>query len=256
MTSLMLKWTGATALVVGAMAEETQQLRGSMLSSNCEFDNEPEVQYFWDEACVKNASSLGCLADGIHPECRFCGSGDYSEIYCPAGWCEFDNPPNLPYYWDADCRLGGLGCLADGRHEQCRFCGEFPYNGTVLCPAKANAIVPTDACRFDDQPEHAFYWDETCLETDLGCKADGKHIGCRFCGSGDYASIPCPSSLCTFEAAGLLMPADPHRFYWEPACWSGDDHILGCHADGVHFQCRYCGSGEYENVTCPAWASE
>merc|ERR1719469_1401289 len=44
---------------------------------------EPSVPYFWDATC--EVGLLGCWADGIHPSCRFCGAGVYSEIACPEG---------------------------------------------------------------------------------------------------------------------------------------------------------------------------
>merc|ERR1712238_484651 len=37
--------------------------------------------YFWDEGC--ESGQLGCFADGRHAQCRFCGSGSYSNITCP-----------------------------------------------------------------------------------------------------------------------------------------------------------------------------
>merc|ERR1712203_905411 len=85
------------------------------------------------------------------------------------------------------------------------------------------------------------------------CKADGRHGGCRFCGTGDYETVHCPASLCTFEP-GLAMPAPPYNHYWEPQCWNSSAHILGCLADGIHAQCRYCGGAEYQNISCPAWS--
>jgi len=214
----------------------------------CSFDNEPTVPFFWDESCPQDGQSLGCLADGVHAQCRFCGVGDYSEVLCPASACSFDNPPHLPYYWDESCLEGGVGCLADGQHEQCRFCGEFPYNGTVRCPA--GAVTPVKACEFDNEPETPHFWDATCEDGMVGCKADGKHIGCRFCGAGDYAEVQCPASLCTWGAKNLLPPAAPLKVYWEPLCWGTSEHILGCLADGIHAQCRYCSAGEYASIPC------
>jgi len=219
-----------------------------LLANQCNFTNPPEIPYFWDEGCPQDGTSLGCLADGVHPQCRFCGQGDYKEVYCPASWCEFDNPPHLPYFWDSGCAAaGGVGCLADGKHMECRFCGEFPYNGTVHCPENSGAITPADTCMFDNKPAQPYFWDASCEDGMLGCKADGKHIGCRFCGAGDYASISCPASLCTFAP-----DAHTHDYYWEPLCWDTSAHILGCNADGVHPECRYCGgSGEYASIPCP-----
>jgi len=81
--------------------------------------------------------------------------------------------------------------------------------------------------------------------------ADGKHIGCRFCGAGAYAEVTCPASLCTF-APEANEPAHPYKYYWEPLCWDTSAHILGCKADGIHEECRFCGGGEYTSIPCPA----
>merc|ERR1712151_1332228 len=241
----------ASALPLAHALVQPRKLEGA-----CTFANEPDVPYFWDPTCPQNGTSLGCMADGVHPECRFCGQGNYSDVFCPAQWCNFTNAPHIPYYWDSRCALGGVGCFADGQHVQCRFCGEYPYNGTVQCPDQRHIIVPENSCEFDNEPETSYFWDATCEDGMLGCRADSKHIGCRFCGTGAYSEVPCPASLCTFERGGLLQPAGPYMHYWEPACWSADSHILGCLADSIHPECRYCGGGEYENVTCPAWAEE
>lgn len=93
----------------------------------CTFDTEPIVQYAWDPACLGD-SSLGCKADGVHRECRFCGEEPYPS--CPV--CSFKTVSTVPYVWDSTC-LGSasLGCMADGVHRECRFCGEPPYNA---CP--------------------------------------------------------------------------------------------------------------------------
>lgn len=224
------------------------------LETGCTFSNAPTIPYFWDTSCPDDGTSLGCLADGEHAQCRFCGAGDYSDVYCPASWCEFDNPPHLPYYWDSKCTMGDVGCLADGKNVQCRFCGEFPYNNTVHCPAGANAIVPSSSCSFSNEPMIPYFWDATCEDGMVGCLADGKHLGCRFCGAGNYTEVECPSSLCTFEPRQNL-PSEHYRYYWDPRCWDSASHILGCKADGIHEECRYCGTKEYKDIPCPSWAS-
>jgi ribosomal protein L37E len=87
----------------------------------------------------------------------------------------------------------------------------------------------------------------------LGCKADGKHLGCRFCGVGDFEEIACPSSLCTFPPAS--PPAAPYRYYWEPKCYSSTAYVLGCNADGIHPECRFCGTQEFTSIECPIGAA-
>lgn len=36
-------------------------------------------RYYWEPFCF--IGMLGCLADGLNPECRFCGSGDFAEAW-------------------------------------------------------------------------------------------------------------------------------------------------------------------------------
>jgi len=217
-------------------------------AGQCSFDNEPAIPYFWDPRCLESETTLGCNADGINQQCRFCGAGDYADIYCPASWCQFDNPPPLPYYWDSRCgESEHLGCNADGRNEKCRFCGEYPYNGVVACPNDAWAVItPENVCSFDNEPVTPYFWDAQCAEGIKGCKADGQHLGCRFCGAGDYADIACSASLCNFDNE----PVTP--YYWEPRCGEGEQH--GCNADGNWEKCRFCGANGYESVPCPTGA--
>ena len=79
----------------------------------------------------------------------------------------------------------------------------------------------------------------------LGCFADGKHLGCRFCGEGNYSDIECPSSTCSFPNE----PVTP--YYWEPLCRMG---MLGCNADGIHAQCRFCDYKPFQKLACPGSA--
>ena len=49
-----------------------------------------------------------------------------------------------------------------------------------------------------------------------------------------------------------LFPSAPcfedfRRYYWEPFCFFG---MLGCFADGKNVECRFCGSGDFIDVTC------
>lgn len=53
-------------------------------AAGCDFDgDEPDTKYFWDPRCRRQGGAIGCLADGFHLECRFCGSGIYAMIPCP-----------------------------------------------------------------------------------------------------------------------------------------------------------------------------
>ena len=99
-----------------------------------------------------------------------------------------------------------------------------------------NAIRPLDP---------RFFWEPSCKQGMLGCFADGKHLGCRFCGEGNYSDIECPSSTCSFPNE----PVTP--YYWEPLCRMG---MLGCNADGIHAQCRFCDYKPFQKLACPGSA--
>lgn len=212
----------------------------------CDFDNKPiDVGYFWDPSCRKG--DLGCDADGKHVECRLCGGGNFTAIQCPASSCSFPNEPYLPYYWDSECEIGKLGCWADGVHAQCRFCGDYPFTG-IRCPEGAiRHKAESRVCAFDNEPTTPYYWDSTCYAGKHGCNADGRHVQCRFCGGGGFEDIHCPGShVCEFDT----LPSLP--YFWDPECQAG---MLGCNADGVHTQCRFCAERPFENVSCPEAAS-
>lgn len=216
----------------------------------CNFTVKPAFpQTTWDDTCVPRGG-LGCLADGRNLQCRFCGGGAYVKNKCGPRQCSFVNDPFVPYYWEPDCKMGMLGCWADGIHSACRFCGSYPYTN-ISCPnGTAETINPPPsgaACAFAQEPETPYYWENRCKLGDLGCLADGKNVHCRFCGTGDYESIPCPTqSQCTF----LNEPLVP--YYWDPKCKTASPtESLGCKADGIHDECRFCGKRPFQNVSCP-----
>jgi len=209
-------------------------------AGECEFVNLPvDVGYFWDPTC--KMGKLGCNADGKNLQCRLCGAGDFVTVPCPASSCKFPNDPFVSYYWDTDCKMGKLGCWADGIHAQCRFCGEYPYT-SISCPEGA-APPNAAACTFKNKPEIPHYWEAGCVMGKHGCNADGQNVQCRFCGGGDFSDIPCPAEqVCEFKQ----KPTVP--YYWDPQCKDG---MLGCKADGVNDQCRFCATRPFEDVPCP-----
>jgi len=67
--------------------EETPAAHGSsilpgLVSGECTFPNVPPSfeTFVWDPSC-RGSGGLGCNADGIHQECRYCGFGPYAD--CP-----------------------------------------------------------------------------------------------------------------------------------------------------------------------------
>merc|ERR1712087_443098 len=89
---------------------------------------------------------------------------------------------------DPECEVGMLGCKADGVNPQCRFCAERPFE-TVPCPEHVAPIE--NACTWPQrgEPLVPHFWDESCEMGMLGCWADGIHAQCRFCGAGVYSEI-------------------------------------------------------------------
>lgn len=193
---------------------------------------------------------MGCWADGVHNECRFCGEEPYTGIHCPSDAivpshkkCEFDNPPINTYYWEPECTNGTLGCLADGKNWGCRWCGFGDYS-SVTCPSST--------CTFDNEPVTPYYWDSLCEMGMLGCNADGIHVQCRFCDHKPFNSVHCPpSARPNYQDGECWFPQGTAQSYkWDKKCMWG---ILGCWADGVHPQCRYCGPGSggaYKGISC------
>lgn len=64
-------------------------------AEQCSFANPPVVPYYWDPNCTNDLTSLGCWADGVHAECRFCGEEPYTGVHCPLEsitpskqWCQ------------------------------------------------------------------------------------------------------------------------------------------------------------------------
>lgn len=232
-------WFSASAVAVLSKLAVVRAEAGEE-AGQCAFDNEPiGVGSFWDPSC--HMGGLGCNADGKNVECRLCGAGDEVGVPCPPSSCKFPNQPFVSYYWDEDCKAGELGCWADGVHEQCRFCGDHPYIG-IPCPE--GAAPPNSAsCAFQNEPAIPYYWEPGCEEGHFGCQADGANVQCRFCGEGIYEDIPCPASeVCHFANE----PAAP--YFWDPECKAGG---LGCNADGIHMECRFCAARPFESVQCP-----
>lgn len=231
----------ASALVNSGLAQDTAALPSASTEvRDCNFTVAPVgIGYYWDPNC--QMGDLGCKADGQNLQCRMCGAAQYINVSCPASVCTFAQPPYTPYYWDKDCEVGMLGCWADGVHAQCRFCGDHPYTG-IACPEGAAPPLAA-SCDFDNEPEDPYYWEPACTMGMHGCNADGRNVQCRFCGHGGFTDIHCPGShVCEFA----VLPTVP--YYWDPDCVNGG---LGCMADGINPQCRYCAERPFENVTCP-----
>ncbi|CAE6964475.1 rrp41 [Symbiodinium natans] len=220
-------------------------------AERCSFLRPPLLPFFWDQRCKLNKNKLGCWADGVHAQCRFCGEEPYTGIPCPmnaivpsaGSVCRFDNPPVTPFFWDSSCYMGMKGCLADGKHIGCRFCGAGNYSD-IECPASV--------CSFTDEPWTPYYWDDFCQWGMLGCNADGIHIQCRFCDKVPFQSVSCPEKARPAYPDGKcwfpVKPPEGQGHFWDETCKWGRK---GCWADGVNRQCRFCGSRLYADIPCP-----
>ncbi|CAK9057639.1 Cell surface hyaluronidase (Cell migration-inducing hyaluronidase 2) (Transmembrane protein 2) [Durusdinium trenchii] len=157
-------------------------------------------------------------------------------------------------------------------------------SGTVTCPSSSSVQISTcDAgkrfdctgntgvappgrlegnCEFPNPPAIAYYWEPFCFLGKKGCFADGVNVECRFCGSGDFADVTCngtgtttlstvstTSSSTSRRTDGECQFPNPPliQYYWEPDCFLG---MKGCLADGSNVECRFCGSGDFADVTC------
>lgn len=232
---------GLLAIATRAAAAAAAAVDPGTEVGSCQFETEPVgVGYFWDPSC--RMGLLGCAADGVHVECRFCGAGAYFDVPCPASSCKFHNEPFVSYYWDPMCKMGMLGCWADGVHAQCRFCGDYPFT-SIDCPEGA-APPNSAACAFEEPPDAPHYWEPGCEMGKHGCNADGVNVHCRFCGKGIFSDIDCPASqVCQFGQD----PTAP--YFWDPQCKDG---MLGCKADGIHQECRFCAKRPFDEVPCPS----
>lgn len=93
-------------------------------------------------------------------------------------------------------------------------------------------------CSWGAVPRTPWAWDPDCEDGVLGCKADGEHVQCRFCGKAPYAACP----KCDFAAEPTT------QYVWDNRC-DPLTYTKGCNADGVHYECRFCGEGDYD--PCP-----
>jgi len=95
----------------------------------CSFSHPPAGTYVWDPACA--GGGLGCRADGVHNECRWCGFAAFAP--CPAA----SAPSPVPTAAPAPSAPGGGGGAGDWRPSgetlgsgHCR--AEVPHAGWQL----------------------------------------------------------------------------------------------------------------------------
>jgi len=105
-------------------------------------------------------------------------------------------------------------------------------------PPPPPAASAASQCSWGAVPRTPWAWDPKCKDGVLGCKADGEHVQCRFCGKPPYAACP----KCEFAAE----PAT--QYVWDNRC-DPLTYTKGCNADGVHYECRFCGEDDYD--PCP-----
>lgn len=102
-------------------------------------------------------------------------------------------------------------------------------------------------CSFPATPSDLYFWDETCENgrAHTGCKADGVHMACRWCGKDPYPA--CPQETLVARCSFPSIPAS--QYVWDERCEDPASDHTGCKADGVHKPCRWCGT--YPYPACP-----
>jgi len=182
-----------------------------------------------------------------------------------------------------NCYFGGAAILAaadyPGRRcdqECCSYSGGAALAPTVpptLPPVfdpeskKTTTGPPTPSpeiagdCHFQQTPVIHYFWDPKCLPRGgPGCRADGRHMECRFCGRGPFPAcptgpvkaqdVPTPSPAPSRKVVGdCHFDVEPALdYYWDTSCKPHGG--AGCNADGTHMECRLCGKAPFPS--CPS----
>jgi hypothetical protein len=66
-------------------------------------------------------------------------------------------------------------------------------------------------------PSEPCYYDAACDDSSLlGCNAGGVGARCRFCGFGEYDSVPCPEAISTAHGDPLFKRNTTQKKFWMP----------------------------------------
>ena len=66
-------------------------------------------------------------------------------------------------------------------------------------------------------PSEPCYYDAACDDSSLlGCNAGGVGARCRFCGFGEYDSVPCPEAISTAHGDPLFQRNTTQKKFWMP----------------------------------------
>eukprot|EP00747_Dinoflagellata_sp_TGD_P206583 gnl/TRDRNA2_/TRDRNA2_80275_c0_seq1.p1 gnl/TRDRNA2_/TRDRNA2_80275_c0~~gnl/TRDRNA2_/TRDRNA2_80275_c0_seq1.p1 ORF type:complete len:166 (+),score=33.95 gnl/TRDRNA2_/TRDRNA2_80275_c0_seq1:49-546(+) len=136
--------------------------------------------------------------------------------------------------------------------------GAVSQESAVPCGA-----FPAETC--SKNPGEKCYYDWTCSTSPprlggLGCNAEGTNQNCRFCGFKNAKGVeypPCPApepeAPCGVEPAEVCSQNPGEKCYYDVSC--SDDPPgqggLGCNADGVNRNCRFCGFKNAKGVEYP-----
>lgn len=125
-----------------------------------------------------------------------------------------------------------------------------PNAGPATNPAPPPAFAGD--CSFGEQPSIQYFWDKSCAPSGgAGCKADGKHMECRYCGkegfpacptaAGDktHTEQPAPAPSRSDETGCNFKNSPTVKYFWDTSC--KEKGGMGCMADGENIECRYCG---------------
>jgi hypothetical protein len=218
------------------------------------------------EAC-NNMTTFNCSSD-LPTSCKgsVWSTADYifTQFYKEKGGDPLKN-----------CYFQGAAILADksyaGREcgqECCSYRGSeahLPTAAPTLPPifvTSAPTVGHTDSpapppafagdCSFGEQPSLEYFWDESCAPSGgAGCKADGKHMECRYCGKEGFPVCPTSDGGKMHVEQPVSVPSLPDKtgchfknvptvqYFWDTSCLEKGG--MGCMADGVNMECRYCG---------------
>lgn len=158
----------------------------------------PDKPCYYDPACALDSISLGCNANGLHPNCRFCGVGEFEGISCPpnhtpsgqvfttlcvpsAGLAPFLAPPQPALNNETTLHVLWWASFENGepleQHELIVAPPDTDASGDVICTTSAtDGMILDPAC--SGGPVYSTH-----------CGAGG-HSLCRECGD-DAGQGPC-----------------------------------------------------------------
>lgn len=130
-------------------------------TGSCSFASPPQITYYWEPCCTHNA--LGCHADAVNVECRFCGAGPWSTIPCPST--------------TTTTTLEGAFRFQLIKSGTCASLGLDPIQSTSICQDAAKELglpdVSATSIQRPDRPEGCYWYSNTRLWINTDPRAAG-----------------------------------------------------------------------------------